>query len=105
MEKQELKEKIDQIARQNCKSWENDENAAACETAICCIVRDIKKSIDEMTEIEDKKMILRLKNGEKLEIREYAGMAEIILQSRDNEEKRNVLVSGDFIADVLFNLE
>ena len=62
MEKQELKEKIDQIARQNCKSWENDENVAACETAICCIVRDIKKSIDEMTEIEDKKMILRLKN-------------------------------------------
>ena len=48
MDKKELKEKIDEIARKNSESWSGDESVKGYDVVICCLVRDIKSTIDEM---------------------------------------------------------
>lgn len=48
MDKKELKEKIDEIAKKNCESWANTEAATEYDAVVCCMVRDIKSMIDEI---------------------------------------------------------
>lgn len=50
-------------------------------------------------------MILKLRNGKNLKITEISGMVGVTLLSKENEVENYVLVSGDYIAGMIFDLE
>lgn len=50
MDKKELKENIDRIAKENSESWVGSDRSEECDAVICCLVRDIKDMIDTMSE-------------------------------------------------------
>ena len=50
MDKKELKENIDRIAKENSESWSESDRSKEYDTVICCLVRDIKDMINTTAE-------------------------------------------------------